>query len=144
MRNRGARAGLLLWAAVGLGALAPGCGPRRGDRLHRPDGAASCAPGTPVVVACDNEGLGVCSGDPTLRVCDGTGSVSACWTGAGQLAEDDDGGGGLCPRATLTCPVTGTLTVVTTDFVSEYGAPEDAYACNWQVGGGVPAVDAGP
>lgn len=143
MGNRGVEA--LLCGGFVLAVVVAGCGPRRGDRAHREDGAASCTPGTAVVVACDNEGLGVCTGDPKLRVCDGATSVAGCWAGEGELGEDDDGGGGLCPRATVTCPASGSLTVVTTDFGSEYGAPEDAYACNWQVGsGGAPPLDAGP
>jgi len=138
------RAGALLGCAVALAWCVCGCGPRRGDgRAHRPDGAASCTPGAVLAVACDNEGVGVCTGDPKLRVCDGATSVPACWSGEGELAEDDDGGDGLCPRATVTCPASGTLTVVTTDFGAEYGAPEDPFACNWQVGSAGGSSDAG-
>jgi len=140
----GTRATTALLCLVGLSMLAAGC------RRHRDDGTVGCTPGVVYVVACDNEGVGRCSGDPKLRVCDGAVSVPGCWSAEGQLDEDDDGGDGLCSRATATCPPSGSFTVVTTDFGSSYGSPEDRYGCDWDVqpvggGGDLPLPpDAGP
>ena len=120
-----------------LAVVAGGC------RRHRPDGLEGCTPGVVYVVACDNEGIGRCSGDPVIRVCDGVESVESCAArSSGFLAEDDDSGGGPPPRATVT------------------GAPPRAFAgtrrgvgsrdfvCDWRVepvggGGPLPAPDAG-
>lgn len=144
MGKIGTRATMALTCLVALSWLATGCS------RHREDETVTCTPGTVIVAACDDEGVGRCSGDPKLRVCDGTVSIPGCWSGEGQLAENDDGGSGVCPRATLTCPPSGAVTVVTTDYGASYGAPEDNFACAWQVepvggGGDLPLPpDAGP
>lgn len=120
-----------------LAALASGC------RRHRPDGLEGCTPGVVYVVACDNEGVGRCSGDPVIRVCDGVEPVESCAAlSSGYLAQDDDSGGGLCPRATATCPATGAFTVTSRAFGS------GSFACDWRVepvggGGPLPAPDGG-
>lgn len=75
-----------------------------------------CMPGETVEIGCAAGcGLGSCSGDPTLRLCDGTLSTGACGdaTDTTTFAQvDDTSCGGLCPFSRVTCPASGAITVV--------------------------------
>lgn len=123
-----------------LAAMASGC------RRNKPDGTETCTPGAVYAVACDDMGVGRCSGDPVITVCDGTVPPGSCGSGAaGVIAEDDDSGDGLCPHATATCPASGSFTVASRAYGSS------GYSCDWRVepvgGGGLPMTedpDAGP
>jgi len=143
MGKIGTRATTALLCLVGLSMLAAGC------RRHREDGTVGCTPGVVYTVACDNEGVGRCSGDPYIRVCDGTASVTACYGGEGLLQENDDGGDGVCPQATVTCPSSASFTVVSREFGGSFGE-RGRFSCDWEtspVGGGddLPLLpDAGP
>lgn len=77
------------------------------------DSIRTCAPGTPVSVACGVDcGIGACTGDAMIRLCRGT---TDC-TSATSLGQNDDTCGSLCPRAEMTCPAEGRYTVLTTSF----------------------------
>lgn len=102
--------------------------------LHRECGwdaeasVRSCVPGARVVLGCDpscGEPLGQCLGDPMIRVCGGS---EPCSDGAALAVNDDacpgDGGRNPCARATVTCPASGRLRVLT----GPYRAGE-AYTC---------------
>jgi hypothetical protein len=78
-------------------------------------GSYTCTPGGMVTVACSATcGLGDCSGDPFMRVCDTTADPTCM----GRLAigqNDDSGcgsgtcgrGGDCCSQASFTCPASG-------------------------------------
>lgn len=126
-------------AALVLAGLVSGC------RRHKPDGTEMCTPGAVYAVACDDMGVGRCSGDPVIRVCDGVSSPESCADGSGVvLAEDDDSGEGVCPHATVACPASGAFTVTSRPFGSS------GFSCDWRVqpagGSGPPPIedDAGP
>lgn len=113
---------LALGLVVGL-ALISGCRARSRDTE-----VITCTPGVSVMVACGGGcGLGRCSGDATLTVCDGTLSVDACMSGApGFLGFNDDGCGSLCPGLTVTCPTSGTLLVVPAGYMGR------DFSCSWE------------
>ena len=133
-----------IFVLVAAMALAAGCRSR-----GRSPGMESCIPGTMLIVACaDACGVGSCTGDSVIRVCDGTSSVSACEEGVGRLAENDDvgslcSGGGLCSGVQVTCPPSGAITVTHRPFGGR------SYTCSWDVqavgagGGAEPEGDAG-
>lgn len=77
----------------------------------------TCTPGQMVLVGCNSTAgsgaactapLGVCSGDTVLRVCSG----SAPCSGADEIESADDTCG-TCPVATITCPASGMIHVLT-------------------------------
>lgn len=72
---------------------------------------ASCTPGEDTVIGCGCSGGGVCTGDPMIRVCEGSGACLA----ASAIAEVDDACG-LCPETFFTCPASGTYTVLVASF----------------------------
>lgn len=72
---------------------------------------AMCLPGEPIQVACGCVAGEACTGDPMLRVCEGT---EACEFGE-SLASIDDACG-LCPIADFVCPPSGLFSVMTTAF----------------------------
>lgn len=86
-------------------------------------GTFPCTPGDDVVVGCNATAaasptecamaLGACTGDPVMRVCSG---ASIC-TEATQLASEDDTCG-ACPVTTVTCPPSGTITVMVGSYSS--------------------------
>lgn len=133
-----------IFVLVAAMALAAGCRSR-----GRSPGMESCIPGTQLLVACAGGcGVGSCTGDPVLRVCDGATSVSACESGVGMLGENDDArvcSSGLCSALEVTCPASGAITVTHRAF----GSGASSYACSWEVqaigagGGAEPEGDAG-
>jgi len=82
------------------------------------DGARtiSCMPGELVEIGCAAGcGIGSCTGDATLRFCDGTLSPNDCaHTSDGTMfvSIDDSSCGGLCPFGRVACPASGSITVV--------------------------------
>lgn len=80
---------------------------------NRRAGTLVCTPGEVVAVGCTASIGRICSGDPRLTVCD-TASVPDAWdcttSSAGFLGSSDDGEG-LCPRAVVTCPESGSVGV---------------------------------
>lgn len=73
-------------------------------------GSYECSPGDPVAVACANGcGLGSCSGDAMLRVCEGENQVCTGWQ---ALGNSDNACGGLCPLNNIVCPDSGKYTVL--------------------------------
>jgi len=80
---------------------------------------ASCVPGATVSIACGAAcGGGACTGDPVMRICDG----SAPCGNRDALGLGDDGCGGdtspdnSCPTTEFTCPASGTYTVLVGSF----------------------------
>ncbi len=86
-------------------------------------GTVPCRPGAVVSIGCGAEcGLGACSGDAVLRVCDGV----PC-TAARALAADDDSCGSLCSLVrAVSCPASGQLRVLTGSFSAGNG-----YTCSF-------------
>lgn len=93
-------------------------------------GEFDCTPGTQTGAACSqNCGMGSCTGNPMIRVCDA--AQSNC-TSALALGDNDNHCGGLCPLATnFLCPSSGRLAVYTTS--AEHSQP---YTCSVAVGPG--------
>jgi hypothetical protein len=94
----------------------------------------SCTPGSRVVIGC-NQGcsppIGLCSGDPMLRVCPG----NVPCTDLTALASNDDscppGDGGptrLCSRVEFTCPSIGRYTLMSSAFRAG-----SAYECHFDI-----------
>ena len=92
-------------------------------------GAVPCRPGATMAIGCNAAcGLGSCTGDSMIRVCD-----SAPCTSAQALAFVDDGGcaagGGVCSFIpAVNCPPSGQLFVLTAPFSSG-----QSYTCNISV-----------
>ena len=87
----------------------------------------SCTAGLQVNVACGALGLGSCSGDPTLRVCDAALAPDplSCAAGMAQLGFNDDyAPPNRCPGVMVTCPASGRISVLPGVFS---GVPN----CNW-------------
>lgn len=103
---------ILLLALVAIA----GCRPERGVALEE------CVPGETLIVACaEGCGLGSCSGDPVLRVCDGALGTSACRASMDRseyLEVDDTSCGGLCPRVRVTCPASGSVAITTRGYAN--------------------------
>lgn len=93
-------------------------------------GEFECTPGTQTGAACSqNCGMGSCTGDPMIRVCDA--SESNCSSGI-ALADNNNRCNGLCPLATgFLCPASGRLAVYTAS--AQHG---QAYTCDVVVGAG--------
>ncbi len=109
--------------------------PRYLDRLERECGwdflgTFPCTPGTQTGAGCSqNCGIGSCSGDPMLRVCDA--SEPNCTSGI-ALRSNDNRCGGVCPMATeFLSPASGQLAVYAA--AKTHGAP---YECNLEIGPG--------
>lgn len=85
-------------------------------------GTYPCTAGAAIAVSCGTGcHTGACTGDPVMRVCDGT---TAC-TGREAIGSDDDCATGVyCPRVPLTCPASGNVTVLTAPYMVG-----DTYAC---------------
>lgn len=91
-------------------------------------GTTECAPGRAVTIGCGCESLGECTGDPVLRVCDGTLTAREC-DFRNALAEVNDGPDcGRCASLTVTCPPSGSLLVVPRGFY-----PGELPVCAWEV-----------
>jgi hypothetical protein len=80
-------------------------------------GVGTCTPGASVTLGCSTGcGLGSCTGDTVLRVCDG--SHDPTCTAREAIAQNDDSGcpgtgrcgssGDCCSQVTFTCPASGT------------------------------------
>ena len=102
-------------ALVMLGcALIAGCKNDRGARVE-------CTPGARIDIACGAGcGLGSCTGDPVLEICEGWRSCSS-----GDLGSDDDSCGSRCPGLTITCPPSGRITIAPRPFGS------GDFTCDW-------------
>jgi hypothetical protein len=88
----------------------------------------ACEPGRLLRVGCSDActGLGACTGDPMIRVCDST-TTSCAY--AAVLDDNDDSCGSTCPRVRdLTCPASGSIDVYVAAF--ELGA---AYTCTMEM-----------
>ncbi len=84
----------------------------------------TCTPGEPVAAGCAEGGgcgLGSCTGDPVMRVCDGRGE--GCTSGQ-ALGVSDDACGGNCPLVNFVCPEGGVYTVLTGG-----NRPNNAFTC---------------
>lgn len=81
--------------------------------------AGTCTPGTTFTVGANGSqgcGLGSCSGDMMLRVCEGR---YGCDYGSSRyVGGNDDSCGTYCPLATLTCPASGKYTVMSAPYSS--------------------------
>lgn len=118
-----ARAALAITLTLTMSLPMSACG--RG----RNPGTADCTPGEAILVGCSSAcEVGSCSGDPVLRVCEGSIDVRGCAEAFGILSESDDSCGTLCPAARLTCPASGRITVVHRAFRG------DDYTCDWSIG----------
>jgi hypothetical protein len=115
---------LALLSSLAVLALASGC------RAHTDGpGTIRCMPGEVIEVGCAAGcGIGSCSGDPLLRLCDGSLGARDCAnaTTAASFRELDDAPscGGLCPFGRVVCPASGSITVVP-------GGSSSA-SCNWE------------
>ena len=74
---------------------------------------ASCVPGEVLTLGCGCTIPGSCIGDPMLRICEGS---AACGTTAALAKVDDTCG--VCPQLEVTCPPSGTYSVLTGSFGS--------------------------
>ena len=91
-------------------------------------GNRSCTPAALVRVGCNATCMppaGSCTGDAMIRVCDG--SDNPC-TLADSIGNDDDSCSTLCPLASVLCPSSGQITVLSGPYNS--GA---SYSCTVQV-----------
>lgn len=90
----------------------------------------ACTPGALVEVGCGALGLGSCSGDPILTVCDGdiVHELDCGESGFSQLARNDDFNFSQdrCPGLDVVCPASGLLAIRPTAF-----GGSDA-VCNWE------------
>jgi hypothetical protein len=101
----------------------PDAGPPRGGRY----GFAGCTPGSFVTVACGARGLGSCSGDPVLHVCDAARSTpERCGRPVPELGFNDDAEG-LCSAIEVLCPASGQLSIRARRFSTE----DDPVDCRW-------------
>ncbi|MDQ3031123.1 MAG: hypothetical protein M3Y87_01805 [Myxococcota bacterium] len=92
----------------------------------RGGGLIACTPGSRVEIACGAGcGLGSCTGDAFLNICDGTIGVGSC-NDSTDFASNDDGCGSLCPGLTVVCPESGALTVSPRAFGSR------SFTCDWE------------
>ena len=89
----------------------------------------TCTPGASVTVGCSAAcGLGACTNDTILRVCDGTHAAS-CTAPYAIAMNDDSGcgggactGGDCCSQVTFTCPASGTYAAFWAPFSSRNAA----------------------
>ena len=97
----------------------------------------SCTAGATIEIGCSERcGLGSCTGDSVLLICDGTTSVGACQSGGDSgptvLGRNDDSscggstGSSLCSDLTVTCPPSGSITVTHHAFSGR------SYSCRWE------------
>jgi hypothetical protein len=98
-------------------------------------GVGTCTPGSSVTLGCSAGcGLGTCTGDTVLRVCDG--SHDPTCTSRWVLAQNDDSTcpgsarcgtmGDCCSEVTFTCPASGTYAA----FWGGYRPGDPAASCN--------------
>ncbi len=91
-------------------------------------GDFDCTPGNQTGAGCSqNCGMGMCTGDPMIRVCDA--DEPNCTSGV-ALADNNNRCAGLCPLTeNFPCPASGRLAVYTA--AADYGQP---YTCEVVVG----------
>lgn len=95
----------------------------------------ACTPGETVRVACAaSEGLGECSGDPVLELCDG--DDATCATSRAIAQNDDASPETRCPAVEVECPSSGSVLVTSRAFADGAG-----FACDWAVSGASPNLD---
>lgn len=94
------------------------------------DRTIECTPGETVGVGCSGGcGLGACTGDPMLRVCDAERPDGNCSYPAAIGLSDDFGG--QCPcKLGIVCPASGSLAIFTASF-----DPDAAYTCDIEIDG---------
>jgi hypothetical protein len=93
----------------------------------QPQPSLRCSPGEGVVVGCSAGcGVGSCTGDPVVRVCDGATSPEQCAANQCRLGENDDNCMGLCPATSFICPSSGSLTVL----VRRFSGSTVEFTCN--------------
>ncbi len=76
------------------------------------ESSRECVWGTTVTLGCTADcapSVGVCAGNPMIRVCQGSGPC----THGDSIAENDDACGGVCSSVTFRCPVGGMYSVMT-------------------------------
>lgn len=126
----------LLMVAVLASFSAMGCRRRCGGGGFVPDGGtpvgdgreASCDPGELISIGCSDAIGCECRGDPTLTVCDATLEPESCVNGSpAMIAFNDDGGDGLCPQLSVTCPPSGRIVI----NPQPYGS--GTYECDFSV-----------
>jgi len=121
--NNTAEASYTVVDAQDLPAVTEAC-PSRADGEGRDCGWTlagnyACTPGAAVDVGCDGGCTDACVGDPILRVCEGSDNPCFSWQ---ALASNDDGCGTThCPVASVTCPSSGIVTVLTGSWKSNDG-----------------------
>jgi hypothetical protein len=96
----------------------------------------SCTPGELVTIGCGGcSGVGSCSGDPMVRVCEGT---EACRLSTTLGLSDDTCS--RCPEAQFFCPASGQYSALTAPFSSG-----SSFTCELAIlNAPVSSVDAGP
>ncbi|AKF09529.1 hypothetical protein [Sandaracinus amylolyticus] len=111
-----------------------GCG------YGRDPGSIACTPGEAIDIGCASAcGLGSCSGDAVLRVCDAAeADVRACAEADAVLRENDDACGSVCPMVRVACPDSGRVTVIHRAFA------EGATTCDWDVRSATGPVEEDP
>lgn len=96
------------------------------DAVMPGPGIVICTPGNTVTVACGSRGLGSCSGDPVLLVCDASlSSPERCNDDSAGLLGSNDDDGTLCPGLEVRCPSSGRLAVRARPFGS------GRFECRW-------------
>ena len=101
----------------------PDAGLPRGGRY----GFANCTPGRSLQVGCGAFGLGGCSGDPVLHVCDATRSRPERCGRDGPVIGTRDDTEGLCPGLEILCPPSGQVSIRAHRFATE----DEAADCRW-------------
>lgn len=89
-------------------------------------GTWECEPGAVFRIGCAEAcaGLGACTGNPMLRVCDAAAEDGNC-SATNRMEDNDDACGSACPRVrNQTCPASGQLAVYTAPF-----AVGEPYSC---------------
>lgn len=90
-----------------------------------------CTPGEALMVGCNGSVGPMCTGDPTLTVCDASlvaDAESCARDGAGFLAYNDDSGG-LCPSVAVMCPASGRIAIDANPF----SAGSTSWSCAFAV-----------
>jgi len=98
----------------------PAVGPTRDCGWSLDPMSHTCTAGSMVRIGCGAGcGLGSCSGDPVMRICE-----SGACSGRDSLGFDDDSCGSYCPVLTFTCPESGMYSVMTGSW-----EPGTIYGC---------------
>jgi hypothetical protein len=97
--------------------------------VRRMGDVVECDPGVPMRVGCAAGcGIGSCTGDPVMVICEGSTTAAACLASGMAIATvDDTSCGRLCPEVMLVCPRSGRITVAHRPFAMR------EYTCTWEV-----------